>query len=373
MAKYYITHECGHEQCHQLIGPGRDRDRRLEWLATTLCSDCYQADLAKKRAEATETAQKEATEQELPELTGTEKQSAWAVRIRSEHLNASSERVEASAATPETKMAFMDWLLGQTAASWWIDKRDESALSLMTEFAKFHKKSAIDKTDETAVKAEATIRPENPSIEIPTEIKVRGNQVGVFLPVKNDKLREILKSEHYIWDDGWRRAYNLVKTDITDRAAEIASKLLAAGFVVQILDTAIREKVISGNYASEITRWITMLTGGTHYQTHAGWFSISWGRNEDFYQAARKIAGSRYVKPCVVVPPSNYDEVLDFAQMYDFNLTAGAESIVAAQKEIRASALVVSPKIKRAAKVTQMETPPALDVQESEALDEFKD
>ena len=51
MAKYDITHECGHTETHNLIGPRRDRERRIQWLETSLCSECYRADLEKRRAE----------------------------------------------------------------------------------------------------------------------------------------------------------------------------------------------------------------------------------------------------------------------------------------------------------------------------------
>lgn len=40
MARYTITHRCGHEQTHQLYGKHSDRDRKLDWLATQDCSDC---------------------------------------------------------------------------------------------------------------------------------------------------------------------------------------------------------------------------------------------------------------------------------------------------------------------------------------------
>ena len=41
MAKYSVSYVCGHDQEHQLIGPHAERDRKLDWLAGTLCSTCY--------------------------------------------------------------------------------------------------------------------------------------------------------------------------------------------------------------------------------------------------------------------------------------------------------------------------------------------
>jgi len=44
MAGYTITHRCGHTQEHQLFGPGKERDRKIEWLAGTVCSECYRGE-----------------------------------------------------------------------------------------------------------------------------------------------------------------------------------------------------------------------------------------------------------------------------------------------------------------------------------------
>lgn len=49
MAKYDITYSCGHTGTVQLYGPGKERDRKIEWYETQAdCPDCYKA---KKRAE----------------------------------------------------------------------------------------------------------------------------------------------------------------------------------------------------------------------------------------------------------------------------------------------------------------------------------
>jgi hypothetical protein len=43
MAKYTITHSCGHSQTHELFGKTSDRERKIEWLKTTECADCWKA------------------------------------------------------------------------------------------------------------------------------------------------------------------------------------------------------------------------------------------------------------------------------------------------------------------------------------------
>lgn len=86
MAKYTIDHSCGHEQTHDLIGRHKDRDRKIAWLETTLCADCYRAKIEREREEQAQKAAQDAQEVGLPDLTGTEKQIRWALQLRSEFL-----------------------------------------------------------------------------------------------------------------------------------------------------------------------------------------------------------------------------------------------------------------------------------------------
>lgn len=44
MAKYNVTYSCGHDGVVDLSGPGKDRERKLEWYSTSAqCPDCYRA------------------------------------------------------------------------------------------------------------------------------------------------------------------------------------------------------------------------------------------------------------------------------------------------------------------------------------------
>lgn len=120
MGKEYVTHSCGHEVVHQLYGPHASRDRKAAYLATQACPDCQKAarDLANaaKNAEAAE----QANAAGLPELTGSEKQIAWATTIRQEKLG----QIE------QINDYGLSLLTGQTAASWWIDLRNEDFSSV---------------------------------------------------------------------------------------------------------------------------------------------------------------------------------------------------------------------------------------------------
>lgn len=103
MAKTPVSHTCGHQQTHNLIGPSRDRVRKENWLQSTLCSACYGAELERKRQVENAQAASAAQEFGLPDLTGTPKQIDWATTLRQEALTALLSGLDA-------KEVDRDWL-----------------------------------------------------------------------------------------------------------------------------------------------------------------------------------------------------------------------------------------------------------------------
>jgi len=83
MAKYNVTYSCGHEGTETLFGPGRERERKLEWFREGgLCPTCYTEKKEADRQAAAVQAERAAASAGLPPLVGTEKQCAWAETIR---------------------------------------------------------------------------------------------------------------------------------------------------------------------------------------------------------------------------------------------------------------------------------------------------
>ena len=83
MAKYEIHHACGCVRTVNLYGHHKDRERTIEWLETQECPEC------KRQRENEESAAK-AKAAGRPELTGSEKQIAWANTIREQTVEAIS-------------------------------------------------------------------------------------------------------------------------------------------------------------------------------------------------------------------------------------------------------------------------------------------
>ena len=144
MAKYDVVFSCGHEERIELFGKGTERERKIAWFKKHgLCSDCYKAEQQAK-------AEQRAAAWELPALTGSPKQIAWAERIRSdfftdfEDLEKESGQTTAEAAAKDERFgAFLAWVKSQTEARFWIDHKDTCPTLLGREWAKNNPKEEM--------------------------------------------------------------------------------------------------------------------------------------------------------------------------------------------------------------------------------------
>jgi hypothetical protein len=76
MAKYDVKFSCGHTETKELFGKGTERERKIEyWEQNGICTECYKKQQAELMAAKTQ-------EMSLPTLEGSEKQIAWAEKIR---------------------------------------------------------------------------------------------------------------------------------------------------------------------------------------------------------------------------------------------------------------------------------------------------
>ena len=382
--RYNVTYACGHEGTVDIYGRSRDREWKLAREEEKLCPDCWKKqrdeERAKQNAEAAE-ANKEAG---LPELEGTEKQIAWAESIRKSMIDHIIEYY-VSQITDEAKaehpvMKAFEAIKQHTDASWWIDNRvndDKIGLRrLINAEIEAIKKAEKEppKAIIEAAKAEATVYPEKRVTDLVVEISVSDNEVSAYLPERNDQFREIVKGLGYKWESGrWRKPIKVTNGPASDRAAELGNKLLVAGFPVRIYDPEIRQKAVSGEYEPECKRWI-FVTNEKHKRP--GHLAIWWSRQEgDFYDTAKRIAGAAWYRPYVIVPPENYEEVLDFARMYGFKVSAAAQRAIDAAKELKARALV--PDVytpDKPKEVIPSGKPPVLEVPDEVEIDEeFRD
>lgn len=125
--KYKIKFTCGHIETKDLTSaPAGKRAGKATWMGKNFtCSKCFkaagQAELAKDNAQVLAEAEVFENENDLPELTGSEKQLRWATQVRYENLAAGIEHLgEGSPESAEVLVAARTI----TRAGWWIDYKD---------------------------------------------------------------------------------------------------------------------------------------------------------------------------------------------------------------------------------------------------------
>lgn len=381
MARYTISYTCGHSGEVNLIGPHRYRESRIAYLENGECFECY-------KQHSTQAAQEQAEALELPALVGSEKQIAWAEKLRIVKLNeieAAVERYEDDKKYRQILMA-VEHIGNETSAKQWIEWRYDSPEYIITRVLKAllaapteEQKRAQQEaqTQAEAIKraalVEATIRPESSVSETAAEITISDKTISVVFPEIREDFNGLVRSLGYTWSNGcWQRTIGSFAGTVGDRAVELGHILLSRGFLVRAFDDDLRSRIVAGVYMPEQTRWITRRMGGKY----TNWFAIQWGQHEDYYQAARKIENSRYSRPNVVAPPAQFAQVLDFAQRYDFHLSNGAQEVVKSAREDQERMIVVKkePVSSREKMPPVGEKPPVLVVPDSVAIaDELRD
>lgn len=141
MAKHKVKMSCGHTETIQLFGKMTDREKRIAWLEEHgTCTACYKARKDAAHAEETAAAKAKADEENLPNLTGSEKQIKWALAIRAKKFEALDNRLaEMNTKTDEQQQrknqiacqAARNVLARKTESRFWIDNRNVDALRLI--------------------------------------------------------------------------------------------------------------------------------------------------------------------------------------------------------------------------------------------------
>lgn len=131
MALTTVIRFCGHPEEVQIRGTDArgERDRQARRLAAELCTGCQGSVHADVNARAAEVAEGAG----WPQLTGSDKQVAWAQTIRVDQLAALATTLAAT--TPagvagQVTALYRDVLLRQTDAAWWIAYKARDAARL---------------------------------------------------------------------------------------------------------------------------------------------------------------------------------------------------------------------------------------------------
>lgn len=390
---YFNCHECG-ETVEVYASTRKEADRLADYRTRneSLCHDCWSKQRDAQRVEASQQAAETAALTGLPVLQGTEKQVTWAETIRANKLQqidalvAGFAEQDVGAEERAIVLEAMAAIRAVDSAHWWIENRTADFFSNSYDFSvwlvggsrylKLTQPEILARARQhfgglprpepveiappeivADVRAESTVRPPHTITETVAEITAHANRVTVVFPEKREDFRTLVKNLGYQWSGlTWERALNPTHGDPADRASEVGHRLLSAGFPVLAMDTNIRARMVSGAFEPECTRWVQQHSSGTE-------FFIRWGRDEDFYQVARRLPRSAYVKPGVTVPSEFFDEVLDFAAAYGFRLSGKALDLVEQARANRDAALVAQPAPKPKRAPARADTRiPALDI-----------
>lgn len=333
-------------------------DRWEEWAIGYYdeCPNCYHERIEMEREKEEKLASEVADEMELAELKGSDKQVAWALRIRKAFIEDMEKEFEQLTKILEKKKAkgsssleraeesyneitrTYDFILSnKDSASWWIDRRNDSARSIINQNA--GKVPVVDDRDASEIVKEAveeaTIAPENRTHSGAVTITVKDAVVSARYQ-KDDDFRTVVKSLGYRWssdDRAWNKWMSVTTGAASDRAAELASKLLNAGFAVVLMDKEIARRAIEADYKPECHRWVVLSKGELVIKTE---------KNDPVNRDVYKL-GARWSNAAggCVVDKKLWREVLDFAEINGFKLSEGAEREIDMK---RRSEIIVAPK-----------------------------
>jgi hypothetical protein len=86
MSQYTIDFSCNHTESRNIVGKEKDRQGKADWMARGVCSDCYKQQLAAERQKEQSAQMATAAQFTLANLQGSEKQIAWAEKIRAKMI-----------------------------------------------------------------------------------------------------------------------------------------------------------------------------------------------------------------------------------------------------------------------------------------------
>lgn len=375
MAWYSGTYNCGHEGRVNIIGPVKDREWKKEREFSKMCPDCRRKKFEEEREQKTQESFEKAKEMDLPELTGSEKQIAWAITLRQQlldEINGISDLEKKTllkryGITDEDIQKIKQYIIEtKTSAKYYIDRRHNLVRDYILEekdaaLAYFSEKESGEKELET----ESIIFPEKRQTDSVVTIDFGKDYASASFE-KNEAFRKIVKDLGFTWNgSAWEKEISETTGSAEDRAAELGNKLLNAGFPIRIYDEEIRRKAIEGDFEPEYHRWI-------YHQKGTEKFAIRWkGFDDDLYRKAKSLPGARWNSGFMLVGVEHYDVVEEFAELYGFRFTTAARRMIDEYKEAVKNIQTVSP-----AKVEEPALKDGLkELLESEAiiLDDLKD
>lgn len=346
---------CGKEfEIERICRNRADANSWEKWAEETIdeCDMC-----AKKRTD--EEISEYESQHNLPALTGSVKQVAWAKKIRYDFasrierdaligLKGGEEVMLTHNGKPYRVKEWVEIALTvHSEAHWWIDNYAYGVPGKSVVIDTIEKYLASQKTDEEKeaekeVVEEATMRPEHVTRDLVATVSFTDSRVYASVPARDENFARIAKDHGYRWNSAKTRWELSTESSIgspEDCAAEMASDLLRGGYCVTALNPIIREKTISGDFVPSHPRVVFSS------KTDKDALFFAFPRDYDLTTKIKKIGGrwESYNK-AFKISLELWQRAMDFARAYDFKLTSGAEKLVEEKQKALEAALMVQPK-----------------------------
>lgn len=363
---YTITHKCGHTREVDLSWASWGVDGIIEEKESELCPDCEHERLMKLQEE-----------NGLPELKGSEKQVAWAMKIRQDFLDSldrlhdgvdrdwnSGLRGDVEKEENKKKMkvehAMIDaccaYMCEQTDAKFFINERDdlfsyhgEESWHLYDcmEIVKFYAKEFVEEHNEyrVAAKKEAEAK----QVEVHPEEVTGGTKV--WLSIQDDTVKltsdyeaRLVNIIHSLpfkmkWD-GYRWNYKVESFRGTAEAvvAELGNRFLSKGYIVIFPDKEMADMSTSGEFEKY------HINAVYRNKNNDKQLIVKMDANdEELKNLMYNIRGlnfSHYHDDIASVSVEHYKEVLEFAEDNGFAISPGAKEAI---EKYKASFITATP------------------------------
>lgn len=175
------------------------------------------------------------------------------------------------------------------------------------------------------------LSPSAPQTETIARVWTSGNGLLCSFREHNDAFRKHVRSVSLEWSEAkraWWRELNIETNGRPhDRAAELVSKLINAGFACDV-DEQVSELVQAGTWEPEQKRWVKFIEGKYH---------LRWrGQDDGLYHRALMLPEASWDKntKCVAVPAIYFAEVIGFAEEHEFQFTQKAQDSLEESKRV---------------------------------------
>ena len=320
MAKYTVTYRCGHTGVVELFGRTKDREYRLTQLERGDCPDCEEDALRKVIAEFSK-------ERELPEVTGTERQAAWAEKLRMYAIKAIEgefERFSDGDPDKESLSKVLQEMYQIPEAKCWIDHRDDSNHELCRAIVKRVKSREGEPKESPA--PEYIAAPQEIRHDGITKVKIHGGHVSFIYP-KCGAFIDVMHSRFCEWNgQEWTKRANEYNGTAENVAADIGNALLLKGFTVSFPTEAIRNMAVNAEFEKTRTRWVIP------YDDKLVCFE--WlGRDEHMFSSIKSIRGAKYKDKGINVPVEFFNDIEDCAERFGFFIMPAARAMLDAARD----------------------------------------